>query len=382
MTTHKMYRIVRAKGSKTGDFVNIADPEALATCRAYHGGRDLQISAATWKKPDLSSPSRLSLYWLFASYSIDLIRGIALGVLEYLSGYFAVPEDFITVLYNAGGGADTDPARSRLSGRRLGLDGTRTPTPAEIVVVIPPPVFDPPTTPLMPRINYRLARQMKDDGIAVDIDVYAKDQQFLPLVNSINSATGRHITSVSKRELLYLDGTGLLELSKQPRSDDTDAKDRYVPQAATWFAQTLQEQESRQKWQSQLRQTLMKTGWQVPPCIRRLHWEDLSEDETLEACRVVARFYPFISAGEEEVWHHVRRLERRHGIRESARLGVIIAFGSKNPGFPGCDTRSCRGSVRPPGAVLKTYTTIMSIRACLRGSSLCSDQKGVCYGPK
>jgi len=370
MTPHEMYKIVRAKGSKTGDFVNIADPEALATCRAYHGGRDLQISAATWKKPDLSSPSRLSLYWLFASYSIDLIRGIALGVLEYLSGYFAVPEDFITVLYNAGGGADTDPARSRLSGRRLGLDGTRAPTPAEIVVVIPPPVFDPPTTPLIPRINYRLARQMKDDGIAVDIDVYAKDQQFLP---PVNSATGRHITSVSKRELLYLDGTGLLELSKQPRSDDTDAEDRYVPQAAAWFAQTRQEEESRQEWQSQLQQTLMKTGWQVPPCIRRLHWEDLSEDEALEACRVMAQFYPFINAGEEEVWYHVGRLKRRHGIRESARLGVIIAFGS---------TRSCRGSVRPPGAVLKTYTTIMSIRACLRSSSLCSDQKGVCYGPK
>jgi len=136
---------------------------------------------------------------------------------------------------------------------------------------------------------------------------------------------------------LYLDGTGLLELSKQPRSDDTDAEDRYVPQAAAWFAQTRQEEESRQEWQSQLQQTLMKTGWQVPPCIRRLHWEDLSEDEALEACRVMAQFYPFINAGEEEVWYHVGRLKRRHGIRESARLGVIIAFGSENPGFPGCD---------------------------------------------
>jgi len=337
MVPHETYRFVKPKGSKTGDFVNVADPEALAACRAHCGNRDLQISAADWKKPDLSSPSRPWLYWRVTSYSIDLVRQVGLGILDYVPEHSAVPEPFIEVRYDGGGSSiSKDTTGPSPGGRRSGLDGTGALTPAEIAVIVPPTVFDPPPTPLIPLINYRFARQMRENGIAVDIDIYAKDQQFLPLLNSINSVTGGHVISVSKRELLYLDGAGLLELSRQLRSDES-AEDRHVPEAAVWFAQTLQEEESRQKWQSQLRQTLWKTGWQVPPCVRRLHWADLSEDEALEACRVIAGFYPFINAGEEEVWHHILQLERRHGIREPARLRFIIAFGSENPGFLGCN---------------------------------------------
>ncbi len=48
-------------------------------------------------------------------------------------------------------------------------------------------------------------------------------------------------------------------------------------------------------------------------------------------------FYSFIGAGAEEVYEHVRCIDRRNDIGDYSRLRSIIAFSTENGAFPGCD---------------------------------------------
>ncbi len=327
------YRMLKSEGSRAGIFVDMEDVAALETARTTLGGRDLRLSALYYEEPDPSSPCRGCLYFRTRSCSIDQVRRTGLGICQYVSEHLLVPEACLDMSLDVGDG-DEHVARSHPSGRHAGHD---TPAPAEIVIAISPDVFDPPPTTLTPVINYDLARQMRGKRIDVDVDVYARQQQFLPLAGSINSATGRYVTPVSTKDLMYLDVNGLLGLSSQSPADDSYAAARYVPTAATWFAEICRREEMRQKWQTYLRQILQREGWQISPCVRKFFWAELSEDEALEAFRILAQFYRFVNAADTETWHHLSRLERRHGIADRRQLRAIAAFGAENPGFVGCD---------------------------------------------
>jgi hypothetical protein len=251
------------------------------------------------------------------------------------------------VIYNGGGGenilrADQDGRDNTGAGdhadhKEMDSAGAAIARPAEMIILVPPVVFDGRVTPLMPAVNRGLAAQMSGDGVGgLDIDVYIRDH-FIPLPNTINSAIGRCVISLRVEEALCIDTKGMVELSRKPRCDDSYAAGRRVPEAAEWFAETLQEEEKRAKRQLQLRQRLLENGWFVPFCVRRLEWADLSQDQVLEACRIIARFYPFVRAGEDELWYHIRRLDQRHSIGDHAKLRNIVHWGVENPAFAGCD---------------------------------------------
>jgi len=320
------YRIVKAKGAKTAVFIRIEDSEALDTFCTQHGNRDLLVSVAFYESADPSSRYLCALCFRIRSSSLEQARQSALEVVYYLAENCGILEDSVELSYTGGGIAPDDDDRTDAG----------TAAPPEIVISVPPAVFGGRPTPVMPVLNYDLARQMSTDGIEnLDIDVYVRDH-FVPLPDSINGATGRFVVSVRVRELRYLDPKGILDLSKQPRGDDFFAIGNPVWAAEEWFAKVIEDEERHERRQSQLRQRLLHGGWQIPPCVRRLHWADLPQDQVLEACRIIARFYPFINAGNDETWYHLLRLDRRHDIGDHARLRAIIAFGVENPGFAGC----------------------------------------------
>jgi hypothetical protein len=62
----------------------------------------------------------------------------------------------------------------------------------------------------------------------------------------------------------------------------------------------------------------------------------MSDAGVVEACRIMAQFYPFIAASEEEVWYHIRRLMRRHNPKQAAPLQAIVTCGRENLAFVGC----------------------------------------------
>jgi len=315
---------------------NAKHREAPDTARPRCGNRDTEAPAASHEVSDPSPQCICPLRFRITSSNFERVRRGALGLRCCLGENCGIPQESVDFICLSVGIVPEHDDRPSCNGHRDGRADAGTTTPAEIVILVPPSVFDGRPTPLMPSLNYDLARQMRDDGVEnVDIDVYVRDHVILP-PNTTNSANGRTVIALHGEELVYLDARTIFEMSKQPRPDDSYAVCHRVPEAAEWFAEALQEKEKHVKRQSQLRSMLQRDGWQIPPCVRRLHWADLPQDQVLEACRIIARFYPFINAGNDETWYHLLRLDRRHDIGDHARLTAIIAFAVENPGFAGC----------------------------------------------
>jgi hypothetical protein len=322
------YAAVKPAQSSEAVFVDMADSIAVEALQTRYDNRDLRVSVRYYTMADLSAPSGRSLHFRIGPASMETVRRHALETAYYMAEHLGIPSESVDLIYNGGGLVCDKPVTQ---------SETATSTPAEVVVLVSPAVFNGGPTPLMPTLNHNLARQMRAAGIqSVDLDIYIRDQ-FVPLVNSLNGATGHFVIPLRLEELLYLDVTAITELSAQPRPDDTYAVCRPVPEAAEWFAEALKEEEKRLKRQSQLREELLRRGWFIPPCVRRLGWADMSEDQALEACRIIAGFYPFVNASEDEVDYHIRRLGQHHGLRDYLRLRNITTFGRENPAFPGCD---------------------------------------------
>jgi len=238
------------------------------------------------------------------------------------------------VIYNGGGMASVPVNTDNTAGQQ-GYYGRYTRdknyAPFKMIIMIPPVVFGPGPTTFRPVVNYNLARELLAAGIGhIDIDVYQRDH-FVRLPNSINSTTGRFVIPLELEELMYMDANGIIELSKQPRPESSLITPRESPKAVKCLAKNHKEAESSHKKDKQLQDTLLRRGWEIPPCIRRLSWADLPKAEALEACRMISQFYPYIAASENEVWHHIASVDRRNNICEPQRLKAIVRFGMENP---------------------------------------------------
>jgi len=96
---------------------------------------------------------------------------------------------------------------------------------------------------------------------------------------------------------------------------------------------------------------MLKNGWEIPPCIRRLLWLDTDKSSFLEACRLISGTYSFLASNEAEIQYHVLRLAKRNGImsfQEHQRLRAITTFGKENPWLFACHNyllhRFCYGA--------------------------------------
>lgn len=200
------YRVVKTKHAKTVVFLNVEDPEAVDSFRVQYGNRDLVISGAFYELADLSSPCAYALCFRIKSNSLEQVSQRALEVVYYLAENWGVPAESIDLIYNGEGIVAEDDSRANACAATL----------AEIVILVPPVVFGGRPTPLMLAMNYDLACEMHQSGMAVEIDVYSREQQFVPLPDSISEVTGRFAVLLHADELFYL-GPNIVALSRQMR---------------------------------------------------------------------------------------------------------------------------------------------------------------------
>jgi hypothetical protein len=355
------YRLFKTANSRQPLFINMADENSVKMARSQHNNENLHISVCSYNAPDPSAPRTYPLYFKIASNSSENVLKAALEICFYISDNFSIPQDFIEIIYTGGGnGMDAGAAGSAApkagdnsstsddiadnsGGSNKNTADTNNAV-AEMVILIPQLVFAEQPTPLMLAINYKLARQLINDDIKnIDIDVYQRNY-LIRLPNSFNSDTGSYVIPLIIKELMYLDASAILELAKQPRAEDSMIFPQKVPEAAEWFAEILKEFTHRKKAQDELLKLLLKGGWTIPPCIRRLLWADLSKEQALEACRVISQFYSWIKASPDEIWYHFQRIDRRNHIADYQRLRAILNFASENPsGFAGCDHKLLAG---------------------------------------
>jgi hypothetical protein len=333
------YRMFKTANSRQFLFINMAEENSVRMARSQYNNENLHISVCSYNAPDPSAPRTYPLYFKIASNSSENVLKAALEICFYLSDNFSIPQDCIEVIYTGGGnGMEAGAAGSAAnSGDESGNNaGNANSTAAETVILIPPIVFAGQPTPLMPVINYQLARQLVEDVTEnIDIDVYHRNY-LIRLQNSFNPETGSYVIPLTIKELLYMDASAIVELSKKPRAEDSLILPRTIPEAIEWFSSLLKETEKEQERQHQLKNLLFKDGWQTSPCTRRLLWADLDKNNALEACRIISQFYSWLGASSGEIWYRLQQIDRRNRIDDYPRLKAIIAFALENPGFAGC----------------------------------------------
>ncbi|MFC1604180.1 hypothetical protein ACFL5F_04050 [Planctomycetota bacterium] len=358
----RMYAVLKAlKGGKPVS-VDMADITTIEGLRSRYQNRDLLVS--TWHSavPDISAPRNYSLYFHIISGDVEKARVSTLEACLYISENFGVPEDCIEVLYTGGvDRGDTDDDNINHAGGPLGhttaagdneTQGQHTTdthnkskntgasewstSAAEMLILIAPVVFGGQPTALMQLINYHLARQMADDGLSnIDIHVYVRDS-YIPLPNSNNSATGRFVIPLTMKELLYLDGNRIAELSRQPRPEDSMIMPQQASEVTEWFAEVHAEFEKKQNRQNELRKAMLEEGWEISPCIRRLLRLCLYDHVRLEAYRTISRFLSWIGASESEIRYQIHSIDRRNPIKNYQKLNGITTFAVESPWFVGC----------------------------------------------
>jgi len=318
------YRLYKTAIGRESCFIKVGDDESEEAFRNSAGNIDLLISTWYSAVPDISTPRNYSLSFHIVSNNPETARVSALELINYIEETYSIPDENIEIIYS--GGSDNNP------------DAKEVISAVEIIILIPPVIFGGLPTPLMPALNYYLARQMVDEGLTnIEIDSYVRDS-YIPLPNSINSATDKFVIRLTWKELIYLNGDRIVDLSKQPRPDDLIILQE-VPEAVECFAEVHADFEKKLFRQDELQKIMLENGWQIPPCIRRLTWANLDRNSALEACRLIGGSFSFLGSHEEEIRYHVLRLARRNditGFREHQKLKNIVTYGIENPMLAEC----------------------------------------------
>jgi len=317
----------------------------LADWRNQHN-KNILISTAAYTAPHRQLLCLAPLYFEIIGTDLEEIRRNTVSAFLYLTQHLKIPDDCIEAIYDAGDDGD-NAGDAGYDGQDRNNRHERVHSGSKIALLIPSAVFNCQPTVHTPVINYSLARKLHSAGISgINIDVYERGR-FFRLTNSINSATGRYVIPLAIKELMYLDTRSIIELSKQPKPEDSLTLPRSIPQAAEWFAQELKKAEKEHQRQNRLQKVLLEKGWQIPLCIRRLLWAELDKESAIEAYRIVVRFYSFIKAGEAEIWHQILSLNRRLAPMDYQRLKAIVRFTTENPGMIDCGhpllRRCCSG---------------------------------------
>ena len=331
------YTAIKASKGDKVTFINMANDETVQAFRNQHQNTDLLMSICSFDMPELKAQRSYSIYFRIVSSGLETSLKSTREAMYYIPENFSTPEECIDVIYNGGGcvsigSNDTDSDNhhedsliggwNRRDSGKNATDGSA----AEMTVIIPPVVFGGRPLPLMQALNYQLARQLIEDRIEnIDIDVYQKDY-FIRLPNSINSTTGRHIIPLSIKELLYMDAPAIAELATKPKAEDSTIIPQEVPEAVEWFNEAYKEEENRQQKHKKLQELILKQGWQIPECIRRLLWAELGQENGLEACRITSQLYSALNASVHEIWHQVSAWARRNAYKDYQKLKAIITF--------------------------------------------------------
>jgi hypothetical protein len=325
---NKSYMALRTTASGRLLWVDMADESSLQKQRTACANRNLLASAWRSPEPDLSSPRSHYLNFRTGPGSLEGMRTLALRVCYYIAEYYCIPLECMATICDIGRPKSCD-VRAAAS--------VDIASPAEITILVDPIVFGGEMISLVPLVNYNLARQMRSDGLEVDIDAYSRERQWVPLFNSsVNGDTGPFVIRLSSKELLNIDAEGIVELASAPRPDDVCAEECCAPEAVEWFGKALKETEDFTKRQSRLQQLLREKGWMIPPCLGRIVWADMTPEQALEGCRALTSFYALIGAGRDELYEQAHRVARRNGISDYPRLKNIISFALENPSFAGC----------------------------------------------
>jgi hypothetical protein len=228
------------------------------------------------------------------------------------------------------------PSQKKL--RRHNADPGTTTQSAEMIVRIPALVFGNVPGPLTSHINFELSRTMVKAGIRhIDTDVYQR-HSFLGTLNSLNSAAGCYVISLTFDELLNLTPDRIITLAGSARPEESMIIPRPVPQAMKWFQDLHLQAEKEVNYQQRLLQMVLGRGWEMPPCMARLKRSKSGTKACrFESSRILAWWLAWIGASPSQILNELGSISR--GIGDEAdvhKFRTILALSAEHPRFAGC----------------------------------------------
>jgi len=324
------YRLTRSGLYGKDVFVKTAENGELEIEQVFNS-QDMFMSTCLFSDADIISDKIYNLYFCVESADIGQTQENIILACYYISENFAIPTDCIEVIYNG-----ADYCGDAFSDDSVCKEDSNNNTLCEMVIIIPPVVYGNRQFPYTSAINYHLARQMLKDGIKnIQIDVY-EHNHMIRVPNSFNTSSKRFVIPLRFEEILHMGKSQIITLSKAPRPENSMIIPKMVPEAIEWFACRHEEFAKKQKSQNRLLELILKDGWQIPPCIRRLQTLCLYDSIRLEAYRIIAQFYSWIKASVNEIWQQVQNSDHRNPINNYSKLNAIIKFAIENPSFAGC----------------------------------------------
>jgi hypothetical protein len=330
------YRLYKtALGGKNG-FVDLNDPAALEQLRNNCNNTDILISTCSYTEPDKLSKCYYPLYITISSRNINDARNSAIEAIYWLTEETGIPVEQMDIYYN---GTVSAGENCNNTDKCNGIAGTAAKTPnhsAGIIIYVNPGIFRSVSTEFMPLICFNLARQIIKSGIKnILIDVYEQDH-YINLPNSIITTSGTYFIPLQLKELTFLSNEGLAEIATRPRPDDSYTKTENNSEAEDWLQQKNKEIHVEILRQNTLLQSLLKTGWHIPPCIQKLQQLCLYDNVRLEVYRIIATFYAWINASKQQIWHQIQSVDYKNPLNDYQTLKAIITFAIENKRFVGC----------------------------------------------
>jgi len=343
VTQEKYLMYKTAKGGKSG-FIK-AEEDALQALRDKCGNTTvIFVSVCFYESPDTSAARTYPLYFHIESEDPEKARISTLEACSFITDKLHITEDNIEIIYAGGNGNSYNGADSKnYNGTTINYNKTTGINYAnyninhpEMLISIPPVVFGGGPTPFIHALNFDLARQLAE--LVENIQTYSYEQDhFVRLVNTKNStAGGSFVIPLQHKELLYMNSSLIAELAKKPRPDCLILP-QPVPQAAQWYTEILRQFESQHNRQEQILKLMFESGWQVPPCIRKLLRAESDKNTALETCRIITQFFAWIKASPDEIWHLINFWNRCSNNFRYSQLLPVVTFSLENPAFEGCE---------------------------------------------
>lgn len=295
-------------------FIRIDDSEAVAAWRAKFNNTDIFSSICRHEKPDWQSDFIAPLFFdIDSADNLKAARENTLILCELIMVRLKLDSDQIQICFS-------------------GYKGFH--------VMVPCEVFNPTPSEFTLELYKRMASNAQKQGVPfVDTSVYT-GRRLWRLVNSVNGKSGLYKIPIFHKELLHLSIEILMELAKQPRTEENLSIATPNQRTIEWYKYALSCM-ARIKNKPHFKTTAsamdFKRGWRVPPCIKNIQQNTLPDGIRHNAYLSLARFYSWINMHPQELEEKLHLLDHKNPISDPNSIQRIINWSTEHPGFAGCE---------------------------------------------
>lgn len=301
-----------------GQSIHIENTEAIKKFREQFNNKDIFYGICRHLEPVFESEFIVPIFLdIDSTDNLPVARESAIALCEMIMDRIKVSEDQIEIFFS-------------------GYKGFH--------IIVPCEIFNAFYSPNILPMYKRMAEKAECNGVQfIDKTIYTNKRIFR-LVNSINSKNNLYKIPLTFEELRDIDITGIIELAKSPRPEDSFVNLKPCQQATQWYQEAIKCMESKtvQPLSSKRLNTQFKKGWRIPPCIKNMEKSVLPDGIRHDTYLLLARYYGYLNMHYDEAKERLEIIDNRNPVKDPDSIDRAIQFGLAHSGFAGCDNHALK----------------------------------------